>query len=181
MKLGKVYTQASPWSIDATYTYSKAKENRKFGEYFALDFPSLDDYPWITSDGVRRHRLVIAGSVDLPIDVTISGKFQIMSPNFMQRFVNLAGTPPTRTIEVVEAEGNGDRWGFRQMDLSVIKYFNMGFITDETRVWLRADVINLFNDRNYNGFNSTTGLRDWNNYNTDGPPRTIKVSAGFSF
>lgn len=181
LKLGKIYTQASPWSIDATYTYTKAKENRAFGEYFALDFPSLDDYPWIRSDGARKHRLVIAGSVDLPIDVTISGKFQMSSPRYLQRFVPIAGTPPIRTIEVIESEGNGDRWGFRQMDLSVIKYINLGFINDESRVWLRADVINLFNDRNYNGFNSTTGLRDWNNYSTDGSPRTVKVSAGFSF
>lgn len=181
LKLGKVYTKASPWSIDATYTFSKAEENREFGEYFALDFPSLEDYPWVTSAGVRKHRLVIAGSVDLPIDLTISGKFQIASPKYLQRIYSIQGDPNSRTVSSIETDGNGDRWGYRQMDLSVIKYINLGFINDESRVWLRADVINLFNDRNYNSFNSTTGLRNWNNYDTDGPPRTVKVSAGFSF
>ena len=181
LKLGKMYTQTSPWSLDATYTYSKAKENRKFGEYFALDFPSLDDYPWVTSEGVRKHRLVIAGSVDLPIDMVISGKFQIMSPKYLQRIYSTPGEPDSRTVSSIETEGNGDRWGFRQMDLSVIKYFNVGFPNDEARIWFRADVINLFNDRNYGGFSATTGLRNLNDYNIDGPPRTIKFSTGFSF
>lgn len=181
LKLGKIFTQASPWSIDATYTYTKAKENRKFGEYFALDFPSLEDYPWVVSEGVRKHRLVIAGSVDLPIDMTISGKFQIMSPKYLQRIYSTPGEPDSRTVSSIETEGNGDRWGFRQMDLSVIKYFNVGFPNDEARIWFRADVINLFNDRNYGGFYSTTGLRNLNDYNIDGPVRTIKFSTGFSF
>lgn len=33
----------------------------------------------------------------------------------------------------------------------------------------RADIINLFNDRNYNDFNATTDLRDPNNFNIDAP------------
>ncbi len=81
----------------------------------------------------------------------------------------------------VRAEGNGDRWGYRQLDLSLTKYLGLGFISDETQVWVRADVINVFNDRNYNGFSDVTGLRDANNFSIDGPPRTVKVSAGFNF
>jgi outer membrane receptor protein involved in Fe transport len=50
-----------------------------------------------------------------------------------------------------------------------------------TRIRLRVDIINLFNDRNFNGFNATTGLRNPTDYAIDGPPRTIKLSAGFSF
>lgn len=45
----------------------------------------------------------------------------------------------------------------------------------------RADIINLFDDYNYNGFNATTGLRDPNNFNIEGPPRTVKLSTGFNF
>lgn len=181
LKLVKRYTSLSPWSIDATYTYTRAKENRAFGEVFSLDFPSIDDYPFRSSAGVRRHRFVMAGTVDMPFDITLSGKFQIASPVTLARVVSTSGTPPTRDVQTIEAEGNGDRWGFRQMDLSATKNIRLGFLGDETRIWARVDVINLFNDRNYNGFNSVTGLRDPNNFNIDGQARTIKVSTGFNF
>ncbi|MCM8730514.1 TonB-dependent receptor domain-containing protein [Hephaestia sp. GCM10023244] len=181
LKLTKQYSVDSPWSIDATYTYTKAEENRQFGELFSLDFPSMADYPFTASSGVRKHRFVAAGTVDLPFDMALSGKFQISSPMVLKAFVNTAGTPPSRTVIATETEGNGDRWGFRQMDVSLTKYVAIGFPTDEMRVRFRLDIINLFNDRNYNGFDALTGKRQLTNYNTDGPPRTIKLSAGFSF
>ncbi|MES2339817.1 MAG: TonB-dependent receptor [Pseudomonadota bacterium] len=180
-KLVKRYTQASPWSLDATYTFTKATENRQFNETFSLDFASLDDYPTRRSAGVRTHRFVMAGTVDMPFGLVLSSKFQIASPVWLKTIVGTAGTPPTRDVVARRAEGNGDRWGFRQMDLSVTKNIPLNFLTDETRIWVRADIINLFNDRNYNGFNAATGLRDPNNFNIDGPPRTIKVSTGFNF
>jgi len=182
-KLIKRYTKASPWSIDATYTYTKANENRQFGEVFSLDYSSIDEYPFRPSAGVRSHRFVMAGTVDAPGGITLSTKFQIASPVWLKRFVTVAGVgvPGTKDIQAIEAAGNGDKWGFRQLDLSATKEFKLGFITNETRVWLRVDIINLMNDRNYNGFSAVTGLRDPNNFNVDGPPRTIKVSTGFNF
>ena len=180
LKLDKRYTPASPWSLTATYTYTEAEENRQFGETFSLDFPSVEDYPFVRSAGVRKHRLVMAGTVDIPYGITLSGKFQIASPKYLTSFTSIAGDPLSRDVISVETEGNGDRWGFRQRDLAVTKYFDLPFITDETRIWVRADVINLFNDRNYNGFNSLTGLRN-TSLAIDGPPRTVKLSTGFSF
>ena len=66
------------------------------------------------------------------------------------------------------------------MDIALTKYIPIGFPNDEARLRLRVDIINLFNDRNYNGFSAVTGLRN-TSLATDGPPRTIKLSAGFSF
>ena len=182
-KLVKSYTLSSPWSLDATYTFTKATENRQFNEVFSLDFPSLDDYPTRRSAGVRTHRFVMAGTVDMPFGLVLSSKFQIASPAWLKSTVSVPGigAPGVKDIVAIEAEGNGDRWGFRQMDLSVTKNVPLRFLTDETRIWVRADIINLFNDRNYNGFNSVTGRRDPNNFNIDGPPRTVKVSTGFNF
>lgn len=180
-KLTKRYTQFSPWSLDATYTFTDAEENRQFGETFSLDFPSMDDYNFITSTGVRKHRFVMAGSVDIPYGITLSGKFQIASPKYLAALVSTAGQPLSREVISTKTEGNGDLWGYRQMDLSITKYIPLKFITDETKVRLRLDIINLFNDRNFSGFNGTTGLRNPNDFAIDGPPRTIKVSAGFSF
>lgn len=183
LKLIKRYTKASPWSIDATYTYTKATENRQFGEVFALDYEDISDYPFRPSAGVRSHRFVMAGTVDVPGGITLATKFQIASPVWLKRFVTAPGVgqPGTKDVAAIEANGNGDRWGYRQMDLSATKELNLGFLNDDARVWVRVDIINLFNDYNYNGFNATTGLRDPNNYNTDGPPRTVKLSTGFNF
>ncbi len=182
-KLIKRYTKASPWSIDATYTYTKATENRQFGEVFSLDYSSIDEYPTRPSAGVRSHRFVMAGTVDIPYGITLATKFQIASPVWLKRFVTTPGVgqPGTKDIVAIEAAGNGDKWGFRQMDLSATKEFKLGFINDNTRIWARIDIINLFNDRNYNGFSSVTGERVLTNFNIDGPPRTIKLSTGFNF
>jgi outer membrane receptor protein involved in Fe transport len=192
LKMMKRYTAASPWSLDATYTYTKADENRQFGEYFSQDYPSMEDYPFTRSSGVRTHRFVMAGTVDMPYDMTLSGKFQIASPIWLKRFVNRErpggpeGTVPgttdgVRDVVAIETEGNGDLWGYRQMDIALTKYVRIGFPNDEARVRLRVDIINLFNDRNYSSFSAVTGKRNLTNYDIGGPPRTIKLSAGFSF
>lgn len=192
-KLTKSYTPASPWSFAATYTYTEAMENRNFGETFALDYESAEDYPFTRSSGVRKHRLVATGSVDLPIGVTLSSKFQIASPPYIKSFRNTGGTTPTREVISNEAFGNGDRWGFRQMDLAAIKYIPLKFFSDEARLMVRVDIINLFNDRNYVDYNnnnadttrvpgSPTIYREISGIGIGGnPPRTLKVSAGFSF
>lgn len=180
-KLTKRYTEFSPWSLDATYTFTDAEENRQFGETFSLDFPNMDAYPFISSTGVRKHRFVMAGSVDIPYGITLSGKFQMASPKYLAAFVFTPGDPLSRDIVSTKTKGNGDLWGYRQMDLSITKNIPLKFVTDETRIRLRLDIINLFNDRNFSGFNAVTGLRNPTDYAIDGPPRTIKVSAGFSF
>ena len=189
----KNYTAASPWSLAATYTYTEAEENRNFGEVFSLDFPSVEDYNFARSAGVRKHRFVAAGSVDLPIGVTLSGKFTLASPPYLKAFVNTGGVNPSRTVISNEAKGNGDRWGLRQFDLAIIKYIPFRFISDESRLRLRLDIINLFNDRNYVDYNnnpadntrtpsSPTIYREISGIGVGGnPPRTVKVSAGFSF
>ncbi len=181
LKLTKRYTQTSPWNLDATYTFTEAEENRQFGEVFSLDFPSIEDYPFARSSGVRTHRLVMAGSVDLPFDLTLAGKFQISSPAWQKAVVSQAGDPLSRDVVAVEIEGNGALWGYRQLDLALTKYLGLAFITEATRVWVRADVFNVFNDHNYNSFSNITGERNENAFGTDGPPRTLKVSAGFNF
>ena len=123
----------------------------------------------------------MAGTVDLPLDFTLGSKFQIASPAYEQAFVSVDGDPNSRDVVAVERDSNGDLWGFRQLDLSLTKYFDIGLINDDTRIWVRADVLNVFNDRNYNGFDAVTGERNYNNLSTDGFPRTLKVSAGFEF
>ncbi|RYD54903.1 MAG: TonB-dependent receptor [Sphingomonadales bacterium] len=179
-KLTKRYTPSSPWSLDATYTYMYAEENRQFGEVFSLDFPSIQDYPFAQSSGIRSHRLVVAGTVDLPFDFTLASKFQIASPMWLKSLVGISGTPPRRTVIATETEGNGGLWGYRQLDLALTKYLKLGFLNESTNIWVRVDVLNVLDDQNFNGFNATTGLRN-TSLATDGPPRTFKLSTGFNF
>ena len=183
LKLTKRYTQSSPWNINAVYTYTEAEENRNFGETFSLDFPSVADYPFTRSNGVRKHRVVIAGAVDLPIAVTLSGKLVMSSPPYLKSF--FTNSDGLRDVVANEADANGDRWGFRQMDLAVTKYIPFHFINDEAQLRFRVDIINLFNDRNYtNYFGNPEDTRylQINGFGTgNNPARTIKLSAGFAF
>ncbi len=192
VKLTKSWSAASPWSIDATYSYTEAEENRQFGEYFSLDFPQISDYPTLRSSGVPRHRFVTAGSVDTPIGVTLSGKFQIQSPSF-QKGILSRSAPFERVVLGTQVDSLGDVWGRRQLDFAITKYVPFGFINDVSRLRLRVDIINVMNDRNYVDFNNDAGdnTRDTNSptvyrervgYSVGGnQPRTIKLSAGFSF
>lgn len=195
VKLTKPYSATSPWSVDATYTYTQAEDNRPNDDqsaYFLLDFPQVADYPFLRSSVVPKHRFVIASSADLPHGFALSGKFQIESPTYLRALVNSA-VPFERTIVGAEAFGNGDRWGRRQLDLAVTKYVPLNFVNDQTRIRLRVDILNALNDRNYVDFNNTPAdstrspgspsvYREISTYSVGGnPPRTIKLSAGFSF
>lgn len=192
-KLTKRYTQASPWSIDATYTYTQAEENRPFGDgTYSLDFPSIKDYPMLISSGVPRHRFVMAGTVDLPIGITLATKFSIESPLY-QKSVFSNSTPFERTVVGRFRDSLGDQWGRRQLDLSATKYIPMKWFNDEARIRFRVDILNLMNDRNYIDYNNDPGdsvrtadspsvYGERSTYSVGGnPPRTIKLSAGFNF
>ena len=191
-KLTKNYTRSSPWSLDATYTYTEATENRQFGETFSLDYPSIRDYPVLRSSGVPRHRIVMAGSADTPIGLTLSARLTMQSPIYQKQFLDTA-QPFARTIVGSEVFGLGDQWGKRQLDFAFTKYVPFGFITDEARVRFRVDIINVLNDANFVDYNndsrdttrtasSPTIYRERVGYGVGGnPPRTIKLSAGFNF
>lgn len=185
-KLNKVYTASSPWSIDGTYTYSDATENRNTTDTgaFSLDFPSGDDYPEVRALGVPTHRFIIAASADLPWDFAFSAKFETFSPLPVRALVSTA-VPYERTVVVGESKGNGDRWGKRQMDIALTKYVPLQFLTDETQLRFRVDIINLFNDRNYVNFVGNPSSADYlersGNSVGGNPPRTIKLTGGFSF
>ncbi|MFZ3485347.1 TonB-dependent receptor [Sphingomonas sp. 3-13AW] len=187
VRVTKPYSAESPWSIDATYTYTEAEDNRPNGDqaaYFLLDFPRPSDYPFLRSSVVPRHRFVMAGSVDLPIDMSISAKFQIESPSYQRALVDRAD-PYERVIVGSETVGNGDRWGRRQLDLAVTKYVPLNFLYDQARIRFRLDILNVMNDRNYVDFNNAPGSPDYRQRSTysigGNPPRTVKLSAGFSF
>lgn len=210
VKFSKTYSVNSPWSLNATYTFTAAEENRQFGETFSLDFPSIEDYPVLPSAGVPRHRLVAAGSVDLPLDVIFSGKLTLATAPFLKGFSNLPNG--TRIIRAIEGNNGqpfilGDWWAHRQIDLALTKNIKLGFLG--TTIRLRADVLNVLNEYNYNQYNSNANdtdprklldndnevavnnppvanpngaFGDLSGFSVGGNPmRTFKFSVGFSF
>ncbi|WNO54802.1 TonB-dependent receptor [Stakelama saccharophila] len=190
LKFTKNYTPSSPWSFNATYTYTEAEDNG--GSTYSFDYEYPEDYPFTRTLGVPKHRFVAAGSVDLPLDFSFSGRLTVESPTYVRGVISSAD-PFQRVIVDKEAEGNGDRWGKRQVDIALTKYVPIHLINDESRLRFRVDIINLFNDRNYVDYNgsptddtrtdaSPTVFGERFGYNIGGnPPRTIKLTAGFSF
>jgi len=134
----------------------------------------------------------MAASTDTPIGLTLSAKLTMQSPIYVKSFINTA-SPYARTIVGTEVMGLGDQWGKRQLDFAFTKYVPFSFISDEARIRVRVDIINVMNDRNYVDYNSNpldttrtagspTVYRERVGYGVGGnPPRTIKLSAGFSF
>lgn len=197
LKLTKIYTPSSPWQLNASYTYTDAEENRKFGETFSLDFPSINDYPTLTSVGVSRHRFAGAAIVDLPWDFSLSAKLTLASPPYVIGR-GFPGEPfGNRELRVVEGDNEntfviGDLWALRQMDLALTKYFSLPFLSANSRARLRIDVLNVFNEKNFTQYNDNGTDDDPNDANGSfgnvsglgiggNPPRTFKLSAGFSF
>src|SRR3546814_6722200 len=94
---------------------------------------------------IRRHtRCALVTGVQtcaLPICFILSGKFQIMSPPYLKAFINTGGVNPSRDVISNEADSNGNRWGFRQMDIAITKYIPFKFLSEESRLRLRVDIL----------------------------------------
>ena len=145
----------------------------------------MEDYPVLRSTGVPKHRLIMAGSADLPLDFTVSGKLTLASALYVSGFTTDPVTGE-RLIKAIEGDAPiGDTWALRQVDLALTKYFAMPFLTADTRVWARVDVLNVFNTKNFTQYNSNPNSPDFGEINSltmgGNPPRTFKLSTGFSF
>jgi outer membrane receptor protein involved in Fe transport len=160
-KFTKRYSPNSPWSLNATYTFTKAEENREFGQTFSLDFPRVEDYPVLRSSGVPKHRLVAAGAVDLPFEFTLSGKVTLASAPYLKGFSNTS--TGLRIIRVIEGNNAqpfilGNLWAHRQVDLALTKYLSLGFLG--TRLRFRVDVLNVLNEHNFTQYNTNANDAD---------------------
>ena len=182
LKAGKPYDEISGWGINATYTYTDAEENRVFGQTFSLNYPSIDDYPVLTSAGVSRHRLVTTGSVDLPWDFRLSGKLTYRSPIYRYG-IGVPGDANDQRVPRVKKAADD----FQQLDLALVKYFNIGSPVgaDRGRLRIRIDVLNVFDNTNLTSFvgNGTSeNFAEPANRSIGGNfPRTVKLSMGYNF
>lgn len=186
----KPYTKESGWYASIAYTYTDAKENRKSGEHYSLDEPDIQDYPWLESSGVSKHRLVAVGSIDGPWETTYTAKLTLATPRPISDIAcydptthcsPAAGTPQGAAFLV-----GGPIFGTRTIDFSVNKNIDL---SGGLSMYLRLDAINFFNFKNYSDYNTNWGsngnLNPYFPFNRSGNvftvPRTFKFTMGVRF
>jgi outer membrane receptor protein involved in Fe transport len=186
----KPYTQESGWGATIAYTYTDADQNRSITEHYSFDQATIQDYPFILSNAAPKHRLVATGVVDIPWGITLSGKLTLATPTPYDGFINYnyPATAPNgaNNLPVGDIPSGGKRFlfggpifGYRDVDFAAIKNFR---ITDSVVWYLRLDVLNAFNYKNYANVNSTYPTFYPITYNTTGDiigvPRTFKFTMG---
>jgi outer membrane receptor protein involved in Fe transport len=198
LRAEKPFTTASGWSATFAYTYSQARTTHGEWNNQAFDFtygkPGRSGFK--PSTLVDKHRLVAAAVADgvLPWGLTLAGKLTWAS-GFPRRLTVCPGGFPDPAVGRVGTcdTVQGDSPSFRQVDLSVSKQVAFG----AHKFSLRADVLNVFNVTNYDGFDDFVGAPPaagnpanrlgGDNLNLDKPnstrgdPRTFRLAVIYRF
>jgi outer membrane receptor protein involved in Fe transport len=187
LSLEKPFSGESPWGFTVAYTYSDAKENRlnaaNSDEHYLFDYPNLDGQPFLRSIGIPKHRVVATGLYEV-FGVTLSGKLTLASPT-PKDAVNCFNAASFDNC-FFDPYTPGDTIGFKQFDFAMRKEWDTGA---GIKFYVRGDLFNAFNWRNYTDYdtwrggpgsaNPNFGRRSGNG--TVWPPRMLKVSVGFSW
>jgi outer membrane receptor protein involved in Fe transport len=191
----KPYTKESGWSTSFAYTFSHAKQNRDINEHYSFDYPTLNDYPFITSNAVSKHRFVATGALDLPWGISGSIKLTLATPLPKNDVACYGATfadgstcvPVSATPSGSKFLVGGNIWGYRDIDLQLTKDFILG---ENTKIYARFDILNLFNWQNFADYNTNWGSNGELNsqpvaYNKKGNivfvPRTARFTVGLKF
>lgn len=186
----KPYTEESRWGATFAYTYTNATLNRDTIDHYSFDEETIGQYPFIRSDAAARHRLVATGTVRGPWRLEIATKITLATPipydnvEYLPSgmyFANgssgqpVSGTPPNTL-------------GYKDIDFQVTKNFDL---PHDTTVYVRLDLLNAFNFRNYADYTANwvtaAGVPERTpvvyNYTGDifGVPRELKLTAGARF
>jgi outer membrane receptor protein involved in Fe transport len=183
LSLDKPFTRESGWGASLAYTYSDAKENRSSSDQFSFDYDNLDDVAFTTAVGVPKHRLVATGIADF-WGMTLSGKLTLASPKPLEAINCFDVTAPNNCY--FDPLVPSKTIGFKQFDLALQKEWDTG---TDLRLRVRADVLNVFNWRNFRDYytgRGTPGNPDANygrisSDEIDLPTRTFKLSFGLSW
>lgn len=186
----KPFTEESHWGTTFAYTYTMAKQNRDIMEHYALDLPSIGDYPFILSNAAPRHRFVATGTYRGPWGLTLATKVTFATPtpkNDLACFLAPGQTFPSGSSCTPAAGTPPVTFGYRDVDFQVTKNFEF---PGSTSMYVRLDLLNAFNYANYFDYSVSWGQngvpnRDpvtYNNIgNITGVPRTLKASIGMKF
>lgn len=117
LQVEKPFDEESGWGLTVAYTYSDAKENRQFGEHYALDRERIQDYGWREAGGIPKNRLVVTGIYELPYEIKLSGKLSLASQTARYGQNCLAGNDQCEII----SSSRMARWATRNSALPPIK------------------------------------------------------------
>jgi hypothetical protein len=186
----KPYTGNSKWGVTFAYTFTDAEENRTnsglFDEHSIFDFPTVAGFGWHTATGVPMHRLVTTGIWDGPWELTLSAKLLLQSPVEFDALncrdvPDAASRPPglgANNFCFIQNFKPDTTIGRKQFDLAAQKAFDFG----DFSVALRADVLNVFNwdnpdgYQNFRGFDNVTAADFGRATAFRQPTRTFKLS-----
>lgn len=184
----KPWTPESHWGATIAYTYTDAFTNRDSSQHYSFDEETLAQYPFIPSNVAPKHRLVLYGSVSAPYGFVVGAKVTIATPlpwdgtltcyQNGQRFPSGSGCQPFGAYP--------PGMGYRSVDLQATKDFN---VYKEATVYVRFDVLNVFNVKNYsdylnnagNGIVSPTGFTYNPHGNIFATPRELRMTLGARF
>ncbi len=182
----KPFTPESHWGATIAYTYTDATQNRDITQHYSFDEVTIRQYPFIASNAAAKHRLVISGSAGLPWDFIVAGKLTLATPIPTNTFscYNDATVFPTGS-HCTPVAFTAPGLGYRSLDLEATKNFN---IKDVSTVYIRLDVLNVFNTKNFVDYNTTAGANglltsgQYNpNGNITGSPRELRMTVGAKF
>ncbi len=183
LKLDKPYAHDSGWGVTFAYTYTHGKQNSILEGAFPglFDYPDLEGFGWLPVRGVAEHRFVGTGIWDGPWGLTFSGKLTLESTKSRVNLNCLSGGD----FCFFESYTPDGTFGFKQFDVAVEKEWDTG---TDLRLRVRADVLNVFNTRNWTGYDDNKG--DASNLNANFgmhnddialPTRTVKFTVGASW
>lgn len=180
VKADKPYSSESGWGLTVAYTYTDAQTNARNWDDDIFNWTyGRDTAGFNTSRLVDKHRVVAALVTDglLPWGIQVSAKAVWASGKPRQITNCRAGWD-----QCVYEEGKSR--DFNQVDLGLAKDWGIGFGKINTRL----DVLNLFDTKNYGGYNDWAGGAN-EPVNPDlgkpnsmrGPMRTLRLVLGYKF
>ncbi len=188
LEADKPFTRESHWGATIAYTYSNATQNRDITQHYSFDEPTIHDYPFIASNAVPKHRVVMTGSASAPWGLVVGAKLTIATPIPDNDLTCRVVTPPffptgsSCTPFAVTPPG----LGYRSLDMQLTKDFS---IRDVAVAYVRLDVLNVFNVKNYsdyilggnNGVLTNTTVAYNPKGNIFGTPRELRMTLGARF
>jgi hypothetical protein len=149
LSIEKPYTEESGWGTTFAYTFTDAITNRSVTEHYSFDEETIQQYPFIPSNGAARHRFVASGTIRGPFQTTLALKVTLATPipeDTIACFLPDGQVFPNGNSCVPEGVRPPDFLGYRETDLQVSKDINFGKYAS---AYVRLDFLNVFNNANF--------------------------------
>ncbi len=184
--LDKNYTADSGWGVNLAYTLADARQNGN--DLFSLDARRPADYGFYRKPGSERHRIVLSGIKDLPYGFRISSIAELGSGAYynIDDFSRGFGVNE-RNFRRGEGEPDTDCLSFFATCNVDVKLEKEMSVFGNQKVSLQLDILNLFNNKNFGGYNAFIPPTPEVNASFGQPtnlitrPRSFQVGLRYSF